>query len=97
MLLLFVIISLLGVGLNVAAQNGKTNFTVGSTKPLTNEAVATFAEGCFWQAKIFFQSLEVARNVVSGYAGKTDIYPSYEKVAGAIRAIQKRYKCITIH
>ena len=82
MKLLFIIISLLGVGLNASAQNGKTNFTVGSTKPVTNEAVATFAEGCFWHAEIVFQSLEGVRDAVSGYAGGTDTNPSYEKVAG---------------
>ena len=82
MKLLFIIISLLDVGLNASAQNGKTNFTVGSTKPVTNEAVATFAEGCFWHAEIIFQSLEGVRDAVSGYAGGTDTNPSYEKVAG---------------
>ena len=82
MKLFFVIISLLGVGLKPAAQNGKTSFPVGSTKPLTNEAVATFAEGCFWHAEIVFQSLEGVRDAVSGYAGGTDTNPSYEKVAG---------------
>ena len=82
MKLLFAIISLLGVGLNASAQNGKTNFIVGSTKPVTNEAVATFAEGCFWHAEIVFQSLDGVRDAVSGYAGGTDTNPSYEKVAG---------------
>jgi peptide-methionine (S)-S-oxide reductase len=78
MKLLIAIISLLGIGLNVSAQN----FPVGSTKPLANEAVATFAEGCFWHAEIVFQSLDGVRDAVSGYAGGTDTNPSYEKVAG---------------
>jgi peptide-methionine (S)-S-oxide reductase len=78
MKLLIAIISLLGIGLNVSAQN----FPVGSTNPVTNEAVATFAEGCFWHAEIVFQSLDGVRDAVSGYAGGTDTNPSYEKVAG---------------
>ncbi len=78
MKLLIAIISLLSLGLNASAQN----FPVGSTKPLANEAVATFAEGCFWHAEIVFQSLDGVRDAVSGYAGGTDTNPSYEKVAG---------------
>lgn len=51
-------------------------------KPVANEAVATFAEGCFWHAEIIFQSLVGVRDAVSGYAGGTDKNPDYEKVAG---------------
>ena len=75
---LIAIISILGISLNASAQN----FPVGSTKPSANEAVATFAEGCFWHAEIVFQSLDGVRDAVSGYAGGTDTNPSYEKVAG---------------
>ena len=78
MKLLIAIISILGISLNASAQN----FPVGSTKPMANEAVATFAEGCFWHAEIVFQSLDGVRDAVSGYAGGTDTNPSYEKVAG---------------
>ncbi len=52
-----------------------------SQKPAPNEAVASFAEGCFWHAEIVFQSLEGVRDAVSGYAGGRDTHPSYEKVA----------------
>ncbi|HEY1212309.1 MAG TPA: peptide-methionine (S)-S-oxide reductase MsrA [Bryobacteraceae bacterium] len=50
------------------------------TKPSPNEAVAYFAEGCFWHAEIVFQSLVGVRDAVSGYAGGTDKHPDYEKV-----------------
>lgn len=50
-------------------------------KPAANEAVATFAEGCFWHAEIIFQSLNGVRDAVSGYAGGSDKNPDYEKVA----------------
>ncbi|HEY4291217.1 MAG TPA: peptide-methionine (S)-S-oxide reductase MsrA [Puia sp.] len=49
-------------------------------KPSPNEAVAYFAEGCFWHAEIVFQSLVGVRDAVSGYAGGTDKHPDYEKV-----------------
>jgi peptide-methionine (S)-S-oxide reductase len=49
-------------------------------KPSPNEAVADFAEGCFWHAEIVFQSLIGVRDAVSGYAGGTDKHPDYEKV-----------------
>lgn len=46
-----------------------------------NEAVATFAEGCFWHAEIVFQSLVGVRDAVSGYSGGTATNPNYEMVA----------------
>jgi len=51
-----------------------------STKPSPNEAVAYFAEGCFWHSEIVFQSLVGVRDAVSGYAGGNDKHPDYEKV-----------------
>src|ERR1700712_3512443 len=50
-------------------------------KPAGKEAVAYFAEGCFWHAEIVFQSLNGVRDAVSGYAGGTDTHPSYESVS----------------
>ena len=52
-----------------------------SQVPVKGEAVATFAEGCFWHAEIVFQSLEGVRDAVSGYAGGYTANPDYEKVA----------------
>jgi peptide-methionine (S)-S-oxide reductase len=52
-----------------------------TTKPVKGEAVATFAEGCFWHSEIVFQSLVGVRDAVSGYAGGTDTRPDYEKVS----------------
>jgi peptide-methionine (S)-S-oxide reductase len=63
-------------------QNSQTKIFEGSKKPLSNEAVATFAEGCFWHTEIVFQSLVGVRDAVSGYAGGTDTNPDYEKVSG---------------
>jgi peptide-methionine (S)-S-oxide reductase len=62
-------------------QDGKTKIPAAEkTKKSSNEAVATFAEGCFWHTEIVFQSLEGVRDAVSGYSGGTDGSPDYEKV-----------------
>jgi peptide-methionine (S)-S-oxide reductase len=63
-------------------QNGSEKIPAAeSTKASKNEAVATFAEGCFWHTEIVFQSLVGVRDAVSGYAGGTDGNPDYEKVS----------------
>lgn len=65
------------------AQKSGPDFKVPAaekTTPAKNEAVATFAEGCFWHTEIVFQSLKGVRDAVSGYAGGTDTKPDYEKV-----------------
>jgi peptide-methionine (S)-S-oxide reductase len=49
--------------------------------PSANEAVATFAEGCFWHAEIVFQSLVGVRDAVSGYAGGSDKHRDYQTVS----------------
>jgi peptide-methionine (S)-S-oxide reductase len=69
---------------------------VAEKKPASaNEAVATFAEGCFWHAEIVFQSLAGVRDAVSGYAGGTTTDPDYEKVAsgqtGHAESVQVHY------
>lgn len=56
-------------------------FAGAKQKTGANEAVASFAEGCFWHTEIVFQSLEGVRDAVSGYAGGTDTNPDYEKVS----------------
>lgn len=62
------------------SQGQKTSIPLGSKEKGANEAVATFAEGCFWHSEIIFQSLVGVRDAVSGYAGGTDTNPTYEKV-----------------
>ena len=63
-------------------NDNNVKIPVGARKAgSANEAVATFAEGCFWHAEIVFQSLVGVRDAVSGYAGGTTTDPDYEKVA----------------
>src|SRR5215213_8572624 len=62
--------------------NKDLKIPLGNTqKASANEAVATFAEGCFWHTEIVFQSLAGVRDAVSGYSGGTDTDPDYEKVS----------------
>ena len=62
-------------------SSGAKIFAGTKEKSSTNEAVATFAEGCFWHTEIVFQSLAGVRDAVSGYAGGTIANPNYEKVS----------------
>lgn len=78
------------------SQGKKFSAPLGSSqKASAHEAVATFAEGCFWHSEIVFQSLAGVRDAVSGYAGGTDKNPDYEKVGsgetGHAEAVQVYY------
>ena len=55
------------------------------------EAVATFAEGCFWHTEIVFQSLEGVRDAVSGYAGGTNNNPDYENIGKHAESVNVYY------
>lgn len=61
----------------------------------SNEAIATFAEGCFWHTEIVFQSLVGVRDAVSGYAGGHTSNPTYQSVStgqtGHAEAVQVFY------
>ena len=62
-------------------ENKKVKIPVADKQnPSPNEAVATFAEGCFWHSEIVFQSLQGVRDAVSGYAGGHVKNPDYEAV-----------------
>lgn len=45
-----------------------------------NKAIAAFAEGCFWCSEHIFESVVGIDSAVSGYAGGTVAYPTYEMV-----------------
>lgn len=88
---------LMATTLSACAQSGgKFTAPVGvQQKGSAREAVATFAQGCFWHSEIVFQSLAGVRDAVSGYAGGTDKNPDYEKVSsgetGHAEAVQVFY------
>jgi peptide-methionine (S)-S-oxide reductase len=60
-------------------------------KPSGKEAVATFAEGCFWHTEIVFQSLEGVRDAVSGYAGGENDNPDYENIGHHAESVNVYY------
>lgn len=60
-------------------------------KPSGKEAVATFAEGCFWHTEIVFQSLQGVRDAVSGYAGGDNDNPDYENVGHHAESVNVYY------
>ena len=83
-------------GCSYSQKDDNLKIPVGiKQKPSTQEAVAYFAEGCFWHTEIVFQSLEGVRDAVSGYAGGGDTDPDYEKVTsgetGHAEAVQVYY------
>lgn len=41
---------------------------------------AYFASGCFWCVEAIFESVRGVKEVISGYAGGTEVNPSYEDV-----------------
>jgi len=45
-----------------------------------NKAIAAFAEGCFWCSEHIFESVVGIDSAVSGYAGGTLAFPTYEMV-----------------
>jgi peptide-methionine (S)-S-oxide reductase len=48
--------------------------------PPKGEAVAAFAEGCFWCSEHVFEAVFGVKEVISGYAGGTTINPTYDLV-----------------
>ena len=53
----------------------KVNLTAPEGK-----AVAAFAEGCFWCSEHIFEAVVGVDSAISGYAGGTVAYPTYELV-----------------
>ncbi len=45
-----------------------------------DKAIAAFAEGCFWCSEHIFEAVVGVDSAVSGYAGGTTSYPTYESV-----------------
>lgn len=73
-------------------KNAETKIFEGNNqKPSDNEAVATFAEGCFWHTEIVFQSLEGVRDAVSGYSGGNSDNPDYENIGHHAESVNVYY------
>ena len=66
-------------------SNGQSNKSESkeTTKTIAKkgEAVAVFAEGCFWCSEHIFESVVGVRDAVSGYTGGNTKNPTYEEVS----------------
>jgi peptide-methionine (S)-S-oxide reductase len=51
-----------------------------SLEPKKGQAIAVFAEGCFWCSEHVFEAVVGVDEAISGYAGGTTKNPSYEQV-----------------
>src|SRR5215204_5711441 len=83
--------TLLSLFLFISCAQTQDKFPVGSKKPLSKEAVATFAEGCFWHTEIVFQSLDGVRDAVSGYSGGNNDNPDYENIGRHAESVNVYY------
>jgi peptide-methionine (S)-S-oxide reductase len=63
---------------HIASANG---FAV-LPKPAADEAVATFAGGCFWSMQESLIQLKGVNTAISGYAGGITANPNYDEVSG---------------
>jgi len=79
-------------GNNAGKKVEAQKIPVGTTKKTSSpEAVATFAEGCFWHTEIVFQSLDGVRDAVSGYSGGTNDNPDYENIGAHAESVNVYY------
>jgi len=67
--------------LSCQAQKKKNNDIkkIALTAP-TGKAIAAFAEGCFWCSEHIFEAVVGVDSAISGYAGGTVAFPTYELV-----------------
>ncbi|TDL30712.1 peptide-methionine (R)-S-oxide reductase [Jeotgalibacillus sp. S-D1] len=94
------LIVIAGAALYIMFSDQLANSSYGS-EPVTeadigpNEAVATFAGGCFWCMEPPFEKLAGVRDAVSGYTGGKEKNPAYKEVSsgstGHTEAVQVIY------
>jgi peptide-methionine (S)-S-oxide reductase len=60
--------------------SGKSDVHESSLKPAAGQAIAAFAEGCFWCSEHIFEDLAGVDSAVSGYTGGHVPNPTYEQV-----------------
>jgi peptide-methionine (S)-S-oxide reductase len=78
-----VVIMAVALGCNdrsVKDQNPSDEIKKVNLMPPQNKAIAAFAEGCFWCSEHIFESVVGIDSAISGYAGGTVAYPTYELV-----------------
>lgn len=79
-------LSLFAIIISACNSNGQSNNTKNQKDqkmdltPPKGEAVAAFAEGCFWCSEHIFEAVVGVKEVISGYAGGTTLNPTYDLV-----------------
>lgn len=63
-----------------AQVSSRSGVRESSLKPAPGQAIAAFAEGCFWCSEHIFEDLAGVDSAVSGYAGGHVKNPTYEQV-----------------
>ena len=71
--------NLAGAGGTLAAD--RTPKTLAAPPPLTNQAAAVFAGGCFWCMEKPFDLVDGVVSTTSGYTGGVEDAPTYRQVA----------------
>jgi peptide-methionine (S)-S-oxide reductase len=66
-----------------SANSKPVNTEESKTTPSGKTETATFAGGCFWCTEGVFERIPGVSDVVSGYTGGTDLFPTYEKVCSS--------------
>ena len=72
-------LSSLAVGCGASAEPNKYEMAV--VKVPEGMKTAVVGAGCFWCVEVFFEKLEGVSEAVSGYAGGTEVNPTYKQVA----------------
>ena len=79
-------LSLFAIAVTACNSNGQSASTKNQKDlkmdltPPKGQAVAAFAEGCFWCSEHIFEAVVGVNEVVSGYAGGTTLNPTYDLV-----------------
>jgi peptide-methionine (S)-S-oxide reductase len=79
-------LSLFAIIVSACNSNGQSNNAKNqkdkklNLTPPKGQAVAAFAEGCFWCSEHIFEAVVGVKDAVSGYAGGTTLNPTYELV-----------------
>ena len=85
----------LAAGVTLVDRKGVLAMSTDDLKPMTGEAVATFASGCFWCAESDFEKVNGVTRVISGFSGGKEVNPTYEDNSAGrtshIEAIQVFY------
>lgn len=86
-----VVLSALLFGSAVWAQLARDDSADGGA----DSATATLAGGCFWCVEADLEKVEGVKEVISGYAGGTEVNPTYKQVSagktGHVEAVQAVY------